>query len=29
LIEVRTDRDDNVALHRRLLEVAAGMGVEA
>ena len=29
LVEVRTDRDDNVALHRRLLEVAAGMGVEA
>jgi 2-succinyl-5-enolpyruvyl-6-hydroxy-3-cyclohexene-1-carboxylate synthase len=30
LIEVRTDRDDNVALHRRLLEeAAAGMGEEA
>jgi len=27
LIEVRTDRDENVAVHRRLLEeVAAGMG---
>jgi 2-succinyl-5-enolpyruvyl-6-hydroxy-3-cyclohexene-1-carboxylate synthase len=30
LIEVRTDRDDNVALHRRLLEeAAAGVGEEA
>jgi hypothetical protein len=27
LIEVRTDRDENVAVHRRLLEgVASGMG---